>query len=409
MMREKVRYFLFIAVCFLFSGISYSQDDTLQTEKPDTLRILPDHTPGIQKIAVFAPLYLDSAFDAEYNYRYDQSFPKFFNPGLEFYEGVQLALDSLNREKTQLEVFIYDTKSVRKTIRQQVEDMDSVQLIIAYASAQENQYLAWAAVQRGIPFINVNLPNDAGITNNPYFVVLNPTLKTHVEAVYRYLQQHDPLFPVTVLRKRGQMEDMIRAMLDSAGKQTASVPLKLNYTDLPSNFDSTTLMKYLDKDRVTTILTASLDDRFNRRLLTQLSLISQTYPVRVIGMPTLDNLSKEFDSIEYRGIEVIYGNPFYHNRTDSLSTAITDFFNESIYARPSDMVFRGYEVMWKFGKLLLQYKSDLSSNLQAPAFCVFTDFDIRPVINRQTMTLDYFENKKLYFVKWQDGLIKGVE
>ena len=38
-----------------------------------------------QRIAVFAPLYLDSAFDATNTYRYDKSFPKFINPGLEFY------------------------------------------------------------------------------------------------------------------------------------------------------------------------------------------------------------------------------------------------------------------------------------------------------------------------------------
>jgi len=24
------------------------------------------------------------------------------------------------------------------------------------------------------------------------------------------------------------------------------------------------------------------------------------------------------------------------------------------------------------------------------------------------MTMEYFENKKLYFVKWQDGVVKGV-
>ncbi|MEJ0081395.1 MAG: hypothetical protein WDM78_10725 [Puia sp.] len=33
-------------------------------------------------IAVFLPLYLDSAFDASGNYRFDQNFPKYLNPGL---------------------------------------------------------------------------------------------------------------------------------------------------------------------------------------------------------------------------------------------------------------------------------------------------------------------------------------
>jgi len=49
-------------------------------------------------IAVFLPLYLDSAFDASGNYRFDQNFPKYLNPGLEFYEGLELAMDSLNKK-----------------------------------------------------------------------------------------------------------------------------------------------------------------------------------------------------------------------------------------------------------------------------------------------------------------------
>ena len=44
------------------------------------------------KLAIFAPLYLDSALDSMDNYRYAKNqFPEFINPGLEFYEGVQLA------------------------------------------------------------------------------------------------------------------------------------------------------------------------------------------------------------------------------------------------------------------------------------------------------------------------------
>ena len=57
-------------------------------------------TTSKHKIAIFAPLYLDSAFDAYDEYRYAKNvFPKFINPGFEFYEGAQLALDSLNKER----------------------------------------------------------------------------------------------------------------------------------------------------------------------------------------------------------------------------------------------------------------------------------------------------------------------
>jgi hypothetical protein len=56
----------------------------------------------------------------------------------------------------------------------------------------------------------------------------------------------------------------------------------------------------------------------------------------------------------------------------------------------------------------LQYGKDLSSNLGNKQIKVFTDFDIQPVINKQNRSLDYFENKKLYFLKWQDGIIRAV-
>jgi len=58
-------------------------------------------------IAIFVPLYLDSAFDATGTYRYDKNFPKFINPGLEFYEGAQMALDTLAKEHVKLDVRIY--------------------------------------------------------------------------------------------------------------------------------------------------------------------------------------------------------------------------------------------------------------------------------------------------------------
>ena len=34
------------------------------------------------QVSVFTPLYLDSAFDTEMNYRYGKNFPKFINSGL---------------------------------------------------------------------------------------------------------------------------------------------------------------------------------------------------------------------------------------------------------------------------------------------------------------------------------------
>src|SRR3954469_5132727 len=70
------------------------------------------HAQNIQrhKIAIFTPLYLDSAFDANGEFKYEKTGARFVHPGLDFYYGAQLALDSLQKRGAPLEVFVYDTK-----------------------------------------------------------------------------------------------------------------------------------------------------------------------------------------------------------------------------------------------------------------------------------------------------------
>lgn len=388
----KKRYFTLLTVLF-FGGLMFSKLSA-QTEK--------------HKIAIFSPLYLDSAFDDLNNYRYEKQFPKFINPGLEFYEGVQLALDSLAKEGTELEVFVYDTRSEKESLAQQLSKLDSVGLILAYTNPQESWDIANAAKTRKIPYINVNLPNDAGITNNPYFVMLNSTLQTHIELLYKYLQKNYSLNTIIMFRKKGQMEDMIKSLFDEAAKNTSSVPLKIKYVDLVDSFTVSQLTSKLDSEQHTVCIAGSLDENFGRRLSLQLASIDKSYPLTLIGMPTFDNLTKDFTAPQYKGLEIVYSTPFFNSRIDKVSQGINDYFNTAMYARPSDMVMRGYEATWRFSKLLLKYGKDIASNLTRKEFNVFRELDIQPVINKQTTTLDYFENKKLFFVKWQDGIIKGV-
>ena len=362
------------------------------------------------KIAIFAPLYLDSAFDNNDEYRYARNvFPKFINPGLEFYEGAQLALDSLNKENAPLEVFIYDTRSSKETLTDQLSnsELNGVELIIAHCSSAELKAFAEAGLRKNIPVINVNLPNDGGVTGNPFFVVMNPTLKTQCEGIYKHIQKNYSLNPIVVFRRKGQLEDRIKSYFDDFGKSTVAIPLQFKYVDLTDSFTVNQLKPYLDTTSQTLCVAGSLDENFGKRLTQQLATLKkQKYQATIMGMPTWDVIS--FNKPEYKGIEIIYSTPFYNAKTDKVSVSITNKFNKIMYARPSDMVFRGYEVIWKYAKLLMQYDDEITSNLGNKQVKVFTDFDIQPVIGKQNMTLDYFENKKLYFLKWQDGILKSA-
>jgi hypothetical protein len=386
---------LFLILAFsLLSGIKASAQDSIYRPK----------------IAVFAPLYLDSAFNDTAGYRYAKNvFPRFINPGIEFYEGVQLALDTLNKEKLPLEVFVYDTRSATETLVQQLDKAiaDSVDLIISHCSSPEVKIFADAGLKAQVPVVNVNIPNDGGVTANPYYVMLNPTLKTQCEGIYRFIQKYYSINPIVVFRKKGQLEDRIKLYFDEYGTETKAVPLKLKYVDLNDSFSISQLRAHLDTSEQTLCVAGSLDENFGKRLVIQLAQLNrQNYLSVVMGMPTWDDIP--FNKQEYKGVEIIYSTPFYNMRIDKVSSSIISYFNRVMFARPSDMVFRGYEVTWKYAHLLTKVGKDISSNLSNKQYRVFTDYDIQPVLNKQTMTLDYFENKKLYFVKREDGLVKAI-
>jgi len=407
-MTPILRYCLLLLLLPAQHAFSQVQADTTR-HTTDTLASARDTANLRHKVAIFLPLYLDSAFDASGSYRYEKSFPKFINPGLEFYEGVQLALDTLQRENARLEVHIYDTRSPSKPVNQvlQSPEFDKTELIIGHVASGELQQLASAAARLSIPFINVNFPNDGGITNNPEFVILNSTLKTHCEGIYRFIQRNYATKPVVLFRKKGVQEDRLKGYFDDITKSTNSVPLKIRYVTLDDAFDASALTSILDSNATTVCIAGSLDDNFARMLCQNLAAINRSYSSVAIGMPTWDNI--DFSRSEFSGEEILYSTPFYVNQADTLVKSIQQYFKVKFYSRPSDMVFRGYETTYRFSRQLLHTGKSLNGSLGEKKYKLFTDFDIQPVfLNRQNMTLDYFENKHLYFIKKVDGNITKV-
>ena len=360
-------------------------------------------------LTVLLPLYLDSAFDASGQYRYGKQFPRFMLPGLEFYEGVQFAIDSLKKENVSLELNIVDTRSV-KTIYDvlKLPAVTDASLLLSYVSNNEIRPLAEYANRKQVPFINVNLPNDGGVTNNPYMVILNSTLATHCEGMYRFLQLKNRTSTIIVFRKTGPQEDRLKNYFTEIEKSTSGAQLKLKYINLPSNFTAANLTPYLDSTETTMCVAGSLDESFGRNICLQLAELNKTYPVQILGMPTWDNI-RDFEKPEFKDLEIFYSTPFNPQRNDPVSEQVNTHFKDNLYARPSDMVFRGFETTYRFSKLLVELGPNIATGLGIKKYRIFTDFDIQPVLlDKKTQQLDYFENKKLYIVKKVNGAVVTV-
>jgi hypothetical protein len=390
-MKRKLRL-LQLVICILLCGhYSFSQVPV-----------------AIPRVAVFVPLYLDSAFDTDLNYRYGSNFPKFINPGLEFYEGIQIAIDSLEKEGIKMEVQVFDTRGANTSVARFASnpEMHEIDLIIGHVTGTEARTLADIAAKRNIPFLNVNYPNDAGVSNNPNYIILNSTLSTHCAALYKFLQKNYQGSDILFLKRKGNQDLKLESYFKELDKSTASAPLKLKYISIDDETGGKILLKNLDSTKSNIIVAASLDLGFANSVLQTINGFGESYPVTIFGMPNWDNidLGKSLSS----NLELIYGTPFYVNPQDKKAEAIHQFFKTRFYSRPSDMVYRGYETLYHFGHLLTLHGSNTGSSLNDNRFKVFTDFDIAPILDKKTMTLDYFENLKIYFVKKSGGVVKAV-
>ncbi|MGZ3898402.1 MAG: ABC transporter substrate-binding protein, partial [Flavisolibacter sp.] len=323
-------------------------------------------------------------------------------PGLEFYQGVATALDSLQKRGVPLEVFVLDSRGKQSPAQQLASpELKGIEMLIASSNASETKFFAAAAQQRKIPFISITLPNDAGITNDPYLVILNSTLPTHVEGIYRFLQKYHGQDRIVVFKKPGAQEEQLQQEFMDCSKNTVAPVLNIKFVNIGSNFIPEILAAHLDSTRKNVCIAGSLDESFAQKLTQNLSSLNHTYPIRVIGMPTWENMNFN----KFGDLEILYTTPFFYNRSSLLESKLAEDFTNSFSTKPSDIFFRGYETMLRFGLLLVETKKDIASNLTRKGYTVLTPFDIQPVFkNKTAMTLDYFENKHLYFIKVFGGV-----
>ena len=362
------------------------------------------------KMAVFTPLYLDDAFDAEGNYKFNKkSFPKNSIQGLEFYQGVSIATDSLRDTDANLDIYIYDSKSSKFSLEQQFNRAidEGVQLVIANISIDELTKLAPLAYKNKVTLINSTVPNDANAVGNPYYVIINPTLQTLVEKVYQKLaKDYGGKTVFLSMRSANKTDKMMADALINWNALNKKNPVSFKLIQWKDTSSLKPVINQLKTDKTAAIVSTSLDAVYGELFLKSVSsYVKGTPGVTVYGFPTWENI--DFTKKEFKGINIIYSTPFYNDNTSTASKNIQSYYKKSMYARPSDLVFRAFALTYKYGRLLSKYGNQFTTNMNNREFVGIYDFDIQPVLKNGQ--LNYFENKNLYFLTFLDGKIIKVE
>jgi ABC-type branched-subunit amino acid transport system substrate-binding protein len=399
-----MKYFLLLIIFiqFVFIGKAQNLDSTNKV---------------IYKVAVLAPIYIDSVFTGDNFKVTGHTLPKNVLPGLDFYNGVMMAVDSLQKEKMPLEIIFFDTKNsampMKKILAQKVWDSVSL-ILVSFKDRLEIKPLADFAKLKKIPLVSVTYPNEGGVTDNPYFVLLNSTLKTHCEGIYKYIQKKYSTQNLIYIKRKGKLENEIENSFLAMKEVTPGIPLKYKTVLLSDTFNIQQLKNVLDSNKQNVVICGSVNENFGKRLVNNLSALNNIATI-AIGMPTWSSI-KEFKKVnntleETKGIEIIYSTPYNYNREVGLGKYLTEVYKNKFYARASDWFFKGYDATYNFCHLLVKYPNDFINSLSSDSsFSNLINYNIQPVLNKQEVpSIDFFENKNLYFFKRQDGAIKSID
>jgi len=261
------------------------------------------------RIAVMLPLNLDSAFKG---YQYNLSNTKisqYFLSGLEFYNGVMMAIDSLQKENANIEVWVYDMHKQNQSLQQLTTEMQALNfslVIASFTTSAEQKTVSDFSAKNSIPVISATFPNDINLNNNPFFLMVNPTWKTHINALCNYLSKNYKGKKIILFTRKGSMEDRIT---NEIAKLNSKRAFNLSTVILSDNFSDTDVIAHLSNSSQNIIVCGSLLEGFGKDLIKILNDSGLTYASVLFGMPTWSGMSG-ITGTDSENLQIITTSPY---------------------------------------------------------------------------------------------------
>ncbi len=328
--------------------------------------------------------------------------PDHLQQPLNFYEGLSIAADSLKAKRYKIELYVHDINNASSTIAQLTTRrmLDSSDLIIGSLQSPDIPAIAAFAKKHKINFISALSPSDAGVKDNPYFVLLQPTLKTHLKQLIKYADKkfnRSPKFIFHSSATAGEKEAYSQ-LTDALSEEK-----HLDAVDCSARIpDSAAMVKMFRKNEVNVVFVGILETAKAEQVLNILATLPREYRFEIFGMPSWKSMRGLGQSSTYMGMSVYYTSPFYFDPTTGPGRYISTSYKNNFGGSPGEMVYRGYETLYWTASLLDKYGPVFNKHFSDVSAAQFTRYDIEYAWSKEN-DFQYLENNKLYILHYQNG------
>ena len=355
------------------------------------------------RVDVLAPLYLDEMVK-DGKPAYKGKIPERAAIGTYFCQGIQLAADTLNKLNFQVDVYIHDVTSAQESPEALIRNkaLDKSDLVIAALQSSQIPALAQYAKKHELNFISAVSPSDAGVTDNPYFTILQPTLQTHCYAIMKKAQKQNKNEQIFVYRRSSVPldESAYNFLMDGVSeKRDGDNIVKVSCNKIP---EKSLLSDLFSPKETNVIIMAVMDIYYAEQLLQQLHTDFPSYKFEVYGMPSWRSLSSLKKADAYPNVVVYVTAPSYYDLTTQQGRYLSDACSKRFNTKPDESTCRGYETLFWYSYLLRRYgvmfNPDISDNSMVP----FTRYQVKPQWDANGEIL-YNENEHVYWYRYQEA------
>ena len=356
---------------------------------------LKDH----YRIDILAPLYLNELVSGNKK-TYKEHPPEKALPGINFYEGIRLAADTLDAFGYRMDIYVHDITDVLTSTETllHTDALDSADLIIGAVPAAQVPVLAQFAKKHTINFVSVLSPADGGVKGNAWFTLMQPTLQAHCEWIRKAIaKKYNKASNIIVYHRAG-------IAVDEASYKTITANAGFPFAQaiIRPAMKRDSLVHFLDSNTTNVIVMPVLSETEAEPLLQQLATDFPAYRFEVYGMPSWKGMSLLRKEDALPNVAVYFTSPFYFDPSTTSSQALAAVYGKKFGGKPGEWVYRGYETMYWYAYLLQHYGNVFNPKMSDNNAASFTRFDVAPRWDKDDELL-YNENDHLYLYRFQSG------
>jgi hypothetical protein len=357
---------------------------------------------GSYKVGILMPFYASDVSTAA-------SMPPSAIQGMNFHEGALMALQQLSAEGVNLDIEIFDTRRSSAVVQALVDNytLAGMDLIIGPVSSENVGIVANQVAKKGVPTVSLNL-NSTLTSENPYFIQSSPYFDSHAFATIEYIKKRYPTAKIVIAVPSQGNESNRVAYYKNANIDLSKngIPQSINeyYAETAggSTYKFDGLADLLSFRDTTIVIAPVSSEGFAGGILRTLSLVRNTKPTIVFGMPRWMNFEKiDFSYMESCNVHVTNGS-FVNDNNAMVRDFKSAFFTE--YSMPPTVeAYKGYDLTLYFGRMLNKYGTGFINNLdEANANLLQTSFNFERVATMNadgSERINYLENKFVHILR----------